>query len=77
MSFKDNIDIDIFKIVLIDIDIDIFMIVLIDIDSDINIFKIILIDIDINIFQKCWYIDNRYSISIYQTGLDPRDTWVR
>ena len=27
------------------------------------------IDIDIDIFQKCQYIDNRYSISIYRTGL--------
>ena len=25
--------------------------------------------IDIDIFQKCRYIDNRYSISIYRTGL--------
>ena len=27
------------------------------------------IDIDIDIFQMCRYIDNRYSILIYQTGL--------
>ena len=27
------------------------------------------IDTDIDIFQKCQYIDNRYSISIYRTGL--------
>ena len=27
------------------------------------------IDIDIDIFQKCRYIDNRYFISIYRTGL--------
>ena len=27
------------------------------------------IDIDIDIFQKCRYIDNRYVISIYRTGL--------
>ena len=27
------------------------------------------IDIDIDIFQKCRYIDNRYSLSIYRTGL--------
>ena len=47
----------------IDSDIDIFQNGLIDID----IFNIVLIDIDI--FQKCRYIDNRYSISIYRTGL--------
>ena len=29
------------------------------------------IDIDIDIFQKCQYIDNRYVISIYRTGLCP------
>ena len=29
------------------------------------------IDIDIDIFQKCRYIDNRYVISIYRTGLQP------
>ena len=40
---------------------------LIDIDIDIDIFQNCLIDIDI--FQKCWYIDNRYVISIYRTGL--------
>ena len=27
------------------------------------------IDIDIDIFQKCRYIDNRYVITIYRTGL--------
>ena len=32
-------------------------------------FKDLLIDIDINIFQKCRYIDNRYVISIYRSGL--------
>ena len=75
------IDIDIFKKVLFDIDIDISNIVLIDIDSDIDIFQnglididifnivLIDIDIDIDIFQKCRYIDNRYFISIYRTGL--------
>ena len=44
---------------------------LIDIDIDIDIFKNdhIDIDIDIDIFQKCRYIDNRYVISIYRTGL--------
>ena len=44
---------------------------LIDIDIDIDIFKYdhIDIDIDIDIFQKCRYIDNRYVISIYRTGL--------
>ena len=66
---KVHIDIDIFKkvhvqfkndYVDIDINIDIFQIVLIDIDTD----------IDIDIFQKCRYIDNRYLISIYRTGLD-------
>ena len=52
----------------IDIDIDIFQNCLIDID----IFKNdhIDIDIDIDIFQKCRYIDNRYVISIYRTGLN-------
>merc|ERR1712092_66903 len=41
------------------------------IDIDINIFQncLIDIDIDIDIFQKCRYIDNRYVISIYRTGL--------
>ena len=43
---------------------------LIDIDIDIDIFKNDHIDIDI--FQKCRYIDNRYVISIYRTGLCPR-----
>ena len=56
-------DIDIFKFDLSDIDIDIFKNYLIDID----IFKNDLIDIDI--FQKCRYIDNRYFLSIYRTGL--------
>ena len=46
------------------IDIDIFQNCLIDIDID--IFQNSLIDIDI---QKCRYIDNQYSISIYRTGL--------
>ena len=68
-----DIDIDIFQNLLvdIDIDIDIFQICLIDIDIDIDIFKNdhIDIDIDIDIFQKCRYIDNRYVISIYRTGL--------
>ena len=49
----------------------------IGIDTDINIFKNGLIDIDIfknshidiNIFKKCWYIDNRYGLSIYRTPL--------
>ena len=31
------------------------------------------IDIDIDIFQKCRYIDNRYVISIYRTGLAQTD----
>ena len=64
-----DIDIDIFQncLIDIDIDIDIFQNCLIDIDIDINIFKNDHIDIDI--FQKCRYIDNRYSISIYRTGL--------
>ena len=68
-----DIDIDISQRLPIDIDIDIFQNCLIDIDSD--IFQNCLIDIDIfknyhiNIFQKCQYIDNRYSISIYRTGL--------
>ena len=66
------IDIDIFQNCLIDIniDIDIFQNCLIDIDIDINIFKNDHIDIDI--FEKCRYIDNRYSISIYRTGLAKR-----
>ena len=63
------IDIDIFQNCLIDIDI--FQNCLIDID----IFKNDHIDIDINIdiFQKCRYIDNRYLISIYRTGLGQAD----
>merc|ERR1712234_63656 len=32
-------------------------------------FQLLHIDIDIDIFQKCRYIDNRYVISIYRTGL--------
>ena len=56
---------DIFQNLLIDIDMDIFKYCLIDID--INIFK--NDHIDIAIFQKCRYIDNLYSISIYGTGL--------
>merc|ERR1712117_654265 len=68
-----DIDIDIFQNhhIDIDIDIDIFQNCLIDIDIDIDIFKNdhIDIDIDIDIFQKCRYIDNRYVISIYRTGL--------
>ena len=53
------------------IDIDILQNCLIDIDIDIDIFQNhhIDIDIDIDIFQKCRYIDNRYVISIYRTGL--------
>ena len=62
-----DIDIDISQRLPIDIDIDIFQNCLIDIDID--IFKNDHIDIDI--FQKCRYIDNRYSISIYRTGLAP------
>ena len=62
-----------FQDLLIDIDIyiDISQILLIDIDIDIDIFQNhhIDIDIDIDIFQKCRYIDNRYVISIYRTGL--------
>ena len=50
-----------------------FWIVLIDIVYRYRIFfKLcthIDIDIDIDIFQKCRYIDNRYVISIYRTGL--------
>ena len=61
--FDIDIDIDIFRNLLIDIDI--FQNLLIDIDID--IFQNLLIDIDI--FQKCRYIDNRYSISIYRTEL--------
>ena len=66
-SIRYLIDIDIMQNCRIDINIDIFKIVLIDIDID--IFKIVLIDIDI--FQECRYIDNRYFISIYRTGLPP------
>ena len=44
-------------------DIDVFQNCLIDVD----IFKNYHIDIDI--FQKCRYIDNRYLLSIYRTGL--------
>ena len=47
--------------------IDIFQNLVIDID----IFQNSPIDIDI--FQKCRYIDNRYSISIYRTGLAASD----
>ena len=61
-----NCRIDIFKNCLIDIDI--FQNCLVDIDID--IFKNDLIDIDI--FQKCRYIANRYSLSIYRTGLVKR-----
>ena len=70
------IDIDIFQNCLIDIDI--FQNCLIDIDIfqnclvDIDIFKNGHVDIDNDIFQKCRYIDNRYSISIYRTGLGVR-----
>ena len=46
-----------------------FQDLLIDIDIDIDIFKYDHTDIDIDIFQKCRYIDNRYVISIYRTGL--------
>ena len=49
------------------IDIDIYQNLLVDIDID--IFKNGHVDIDINIFQKCRYIDSRYVISIYRTGL--------
>ena len=66
-----NIDIDIDIFQTHHVDIDIFQNCLIDIDIDIDIFKNdhIDIDIDIDIFQKCRYIDNRYVISIYRTGL--------
>ena len=65
------VDIDISLILLIDIDIDIDIFQNHHIDIDIDIFKNdhIDIDIDIDIFQKCRYIDNRYVISIYRTGL--------
>ena len=72
-----DIDIDISQNCLIDIDIDILQNCLIDIDIfqnyfvDIDIFKNGHVDIDI--FQKCRYIDNRYSISIYRTGLPLTD----
>merc|ERR1712080_544765 len=46
-----------------------FQDLLIDIDIDISQILLIDIDININIFQKCRYIDNRYVISIYRTGL--------
>ena len=72
-SIRYFIDIDILQncLIDIDIDIDIFQNHHIDIDIDIDIFQNhhIDIDIDIDIFQKCRYIDNRYSISIYRTGL--------
>ena len=55
------IDIDIFKNCLIDIDIDIFK----------------NNHIDIVIFQKCRYIDNRYLISIYRTGLSSSNLTVQ
>merc|ERR1712240_366301 len=66
-----DIDIDISQILLIDIDIDIDIFQNHHIDIDIDIFQncLIDIDIDIDIFQKCRYIDNRYVISIYRTGL--------
>ena len=63
----------------IDINIDIDMVIFENIDIDIDIDKAILknidIDIDIDIFQKCRYIDNRYVISIYRTGL-PLTDWL-
>ena len=67
-----DIDIDIFKNVLIDIDISLN--VFIDIDIDVDIFKsnLIDIDIDINIFKTCRYIDNRYGLLIYRTPLSGR-----
>ena len=60
----------------IDIDIDIFQNCLIDIDIDIFKNDHIDIDIDIDIFQKCRYIDNRYVISIYRTGLGVANIWL-
>ena len=60
-----DINIDIFKNVLIDIDI--FKNGLIVIDIDIDIFK--NDRIDINILKKCRYIDNRYGLSIHRTPL--------
>ena len=39
---------------------------------DIDILQILLVDIDIDIFQKCRYIDNRYFLSIYWTGIAVR-----
>ena len=38
-------------------------------------FQLLHIDIDIDIFQKCRYIDNRYVISIYRTGLQVLDNF--
>ena len=56
----------------IHIDINIDMVIFENVDIDIDNFKNdhIDIDIDIDIFQKCRYIDNRYVISIYRTGLE-------
>ena len=64
------IDIDIFQNCLIDIDINIFQICPIHIDISKNYH----VNIDIDIFQKCRYIDNRYPIFIYRTGLRLRGT---
>ena len=45
----------------------------INIDNDIDIFK--NGHIDMNVFKKCWYINNRYGLSIYRTPLpDPHRT---
>ena len=72
-----DIDIDIFGITLsISISISIFFRIALSITISISIFSTfpyrylyIYIYIDIDIFQKCRYIDNRYVISIYRTGL--------
>ena len=73
-----DIDIDIFQNhhIDIDIDIDIFEIALsisisifFRIALSISIFSKMTISILISIFFKCRYIDNRYVISIYRTGL--------
>ena len=66
-------DIDICQNLLIDIDI--FQNLLVNIDID--IFYNGLVDIDIDIFQICRCIDNRYSISIYRTGLSRRGPRIR
>ena len=74
-TIKASTHIDISQNLLVDIDFDIYisqnLLDDIDINIDIDIFNNDHInnDIDMDIFQKCRYIDNRYFLSIYRTGL--------